>query len=835
MDAENSPANLGGVIVRSRTRYKRNRPTHYAESTQTLPKIQQEQLRSGTRGAFGQNCGHESQGLNSSHAVPCIKGSPLAVSRGSTEDENQFSTVRKKPTIIPTPLTDHHPRKSTVHAPKEDQSTQPDLQRRYILSGPRTEQAATKNNHKRNHTARQDEELSDHIINKKLSLEFKASQEHQGRSIRQHLGFRDGGVEEPYGRSFMQPVQSPSIQPKRLQIKGQVCAKPVQTDDHPAGSNVSMLQKRSLTHKQKRPKAREDLKRTISAPMVVQPTESSIKPAFDAPVSAVNAGERKIWVQINDSVLSIPVMPSTTPLDVIHEASIQLSTPVDANGSILLESFKQLGLERPLRQYEHVRDVMNSWDSDSQNTLNIVPSSSGGIDDNLDLESAPQSQPGDTSVHIYHSNAPRTWDKRWITLRSDGQVVMTKRDGKETSNICHISDFDIYSPTIRQIAKKIKPPKKYCFAVKSQQKSAMFLNTENFVHFFAFCDRELAMVWYKAVQEWRSWYLVNVMGKGRKDTTVSGGPQRALDDFQSPKKTSKGKLFRDRESQPILTPTKYQSMSQPANVNRLPIRSHGPPPMSFPQKLTKDASGGVAIARNNAHHRPSIIQHQSVAQKQDPFAAHSLLGRTYTQRQNAVARESGGDSQDPGHVAHRLGNDSHGGGDGLRRSPSQRPKTKPLLDLTPKYQEPPQHQKKGRGFLPAHIPAGGLVEAATSPESLMNDPSKASEAELLRSRTEPNQYPPIRQTNGAPESPGSASSGRLLSSPQRHGQDSSKVGHGNKTGNRLAREPLLDTTTDAPWMKGSLLDRVNSGDSAPGHAIDRAKRHEINAPVGEGF
>ena len=835
MDAEDPPANLSGVIARSRSRYKGNRPNQVVTSTQTPPKVRPEQLYDHGPHASGPNHGHEPWRYNAKSGVSNARDIQPAVSRGVAEDEYNFSSVpstRKYSTGSSRALSDRGPQETAVEAPTQDQTKKHEIQRTQVFRSSKAGHEANEDETKQQRIEQRGGGLKEYVVTRKLSSEFTAPQEHHGKLPYEHLRLKGGEIGERNGRSGTQPVLSPPMPLERFQLREQVPARPAQAGNYPAPSKTSTLQKRSLTHKQKGSTVREELKRTISAPMPVEPAEISIKPAFDAPVSAVNAGERRVRVHFNESVLSIPVMPSTTPLDIIREASTQLSISIDAKANVLLESFKQLGLERSLRRYEHVRDVMNSWDNDSQNTLNIVPSPTGGTDDNLDLKSVLQSQPGDTSVHIYHSNAPGAWDKRWITLRSDGQVVMMKRDGKETSNICHVSDFDIYIPTKRQMAKKIKPPKKYCFAVKSQQKSAMFLTTENFVHFFAAGDRELAMVWYKAVQEWRSWYLVNVMGEGQKDTATSGRLQKPPNDHQSPANHQKSSPSFDHESQQIGAPTQAQLISHPSPINCLHVHSHGPPPISFPKKLTKDATGAVATTRNNSHHRPSIIQHQPLVQaEQGPFAAQSLLGRTYTQRHNAVARESREKAKDYGFPGHHIGNDRGNRGDGLQRRSSQRPKQKPLLDLTPKYQEPPQHRKRGHGFLPEHIPAGGLVEAAMNIEPIVNDPLQAVGADLQRSRTGRSQHPIVRQASASPEKPRLAFTGSSLLSQQK--QD--PIGDGVKTEDRTARKPLLDATTGGPWAKGSLLDRVNSGDSALSHVIDRAKRHEVDSPVGEGL
>lgn len=264
-----------------------------------------------------------------------------------------------------------------------------------------------------------------------------------------------------------------------------------------------------------RPNNKADLKRMISNPIIMASGGETTVPSFDAPLSAVNAGERRVIVKYKESLMSLPVTPSTTPEDIIYAAALEKPNLIDVHYSVLLESFNKVGLERPLRKYEHIRDVLNSWDNDSQNSLVIVPSPTGGMNDDLDVKNVSRKQPAETSVYLYHSQKPGHWEKRLVTLRSDGQMVL-KKNGKDTVNICHLTDFDIYVPTSRQKSRKIKPPKKVCFAVKSQQKSSMFISTANFVHFFSTNDKATAASWYKAVQGWRSWYLVTKMGEGRE-------------------------------------------------------------------------------------------------------------------------------------------------------------------------------------------------------------------------------------------------------------------------------------------------------------------------------
>ena len=162
-----------------------------------------------------------------------------------------------------------------------------------------------------------------------------------------------------------------------------------------------------------------------------------------------------------------------------------MTEKIDINADILVENFTKVSVQRPLRMYEHVRDVMNSWDNDTQNDLEIVNAAYQGHDLAALLSSkVPNDKPEGMGCFIYYSSKPGKWNKKYIALRSDGQLVMSKNElGKDLENLCHMSDFDIYRPTERK-QKKIKPPKSICYAVKSQQKSNIFSDESRYVHFF---------------------------------------------------------------------------------------------------------------------------------------------------------------------------------------------------------------------------------------------------------------------------------------------------------------------------------------------------------------
>ena len=622
--------------------------------------------------------------------------------------------------------------------------------------------------------------------------------------------------------------------------------------------------------------SRTNDKRQSSQGMTTASGSRSAAPNFDAPVSAVNTGQRNVTVKSGRSTISIPITPTTTTTDVLDFAGNLLSGAISSKTSVLLESYKELGLERPLRKYEHIRDVLNSWDNDLQNVLLVEPSPTEGSDEDLDIRSITRGQPAETSVLIHHSQKPGKWDKRWVTLRSDGQVLISKSNNAESVNICHMSDFDIYIPTSRQL-KKIKSPKKICFAVKSQQKTSMFLSTANFVHFFSTKDKETARAWYKAVQEWRSWYLVRVMGEGQKQSQHtdfvlpehlrSGIP---LEVRPQSKSSAESHSYRNTTLSSSIPPgatghvgksqhtTHLAGVLQPGGPAKLEssrsfersLGKGGPDKVSFARKLTKNAPAGLqTIGKSNPTIIRGIVHDIPVM---ETFDANGLLGKTYEQRHEAQHKgEADGNQISRPVRAHTVRNSpsykatssthatkyrpENGGSqypgqeeriDILKRISTKRQTAKPLIDLTPKYQEPPQHSRKGKGLVPDILPPGGLIDIATTPEiAIMLPPTTTfrrpdhpdvqpiQRTKTLRGTT----TKPSRLTDHKARFKAEADeviNGGLLSKSSK-GQGESSHGKGVATGDRHANGPLLDISRPSEYIPGSLLaevERRHSGD-----------------------
>lgn len=458
--------------------------------------------------------------------------------------------------------------------------------------------------------------------------------------------------------------------------------------------------------------------------------------------------EQRVLVRCKQSSINLPITPETTPVELIYSSANIMSHHLVPSTAVLLESYTQLGLERRVRRYEHIRDIMNSWDRDTQNALLITNPDSSDFDQDLEASSVPTEAPGDVTVPLYYSQKPGKWSKRYVTLLSSGQMFASKKvaatmSNKDTLPICHLSDFDIYTPTPQHTRRDLKPPKKHCYAVKSQQKTTMFLSTVNFVHFFSSDDITIAEKFHNAVQRWRSWYLVNKMGEGKKEKL---GKKTIEVSEKLGRSGARGghKIMMSVDESPYTIGT----FSSLMNMDRFAAKPEAPKadeydsedenkPRQIPSHLRKNVSVPPSPRENKRG--PPPVAYKIPPEAENEFSSSGLLGRTYSHRlklqkeRDDAIQESGpfiegglikGPSSGSGPQrapSVKRPTTSAGNGDGaLHRGLSTRAgPPKPLLDFTASFKEAPQWDKsrKGRGVAPPG-PGVHLVDIATTPEVL---------------------------------------------------------------------------------------------------------------------
>ncbi|KAK8142080.1 hypothetical protein G3M48_009361 [Beauveria asiatica] len=233
-------------------------------------------------------------------------------------------------------------------------------------------------------------------------------------------------------------------------------------------------------------------------------------------IHASHNPERRVAVRCQSSTINLPVSSETNAVDILLMASTMMRHHINPASSVVVESYLMLGLERRLRRYERICDVMNTWDKDHENSLLILGCPASMSDRDLDIDAVPDSKeaPPGFTLQLYQSSRPGKWNKRWVTLLENGQMYSAKTadalpGDAACSQLCHMTDFDIYSPKEAEIRQSVKPPKKFCYAIKSQQKSTRFLDEANFVYYFSTDNEEAATQFYEMVHRWRSWLLVS--------------------------------------------------------------------------------------------------------------------------------------------------------------------------------------------------------------------------------------------------------------------------------------------------------------------------------------
>ena len=363
---------------------------------------------------------------------------------------------------------------------------------------------------------------------------------------------------------------------------------------------------------------------------------------------------QRVTVRCQSSTINLPVDTTTSPVDIVFSAANLTSHQINADNSIVIECYDFLGIERRLRRYESVRDVMNSWDRDQQNSLLVISHDTPQKDGDLDLKSVPRTQepPKGFTLQIYYSSRPGRWNCRFVTLSENGQIFAAKKaDGKASDKdsvaLCHLSDFDIYTPKESEMRRRLRPPKKFCYAIKSQQKTNVFPNGENYIHFFSTDDENEANRFYDLVHGWRSWYLVNKKSDLAKKSAASKQSMGTIPTHTKTVVQSGHHRLKVSVDETPYTIGAFQPLVDMSRFDK-PIEEFGKDFIISSPKLVqkKDSPKQDSAKQDGSKQMP--IKKSKVLTKENPqpasapqtaqgdanFAAGSLLGDAYENRKN---------------------------------------------------------------------------------------------------------------------------------------------------------------------------------------------------------
>ncbi|TKY89720.1 hypothetical protein EX895_001505 [Sporisorium graminicola] len=200
------------------------------------------------------------------------------------------------------------------------------------------------------------------------------------------------------------------------------------------------------------------------------------------------------------TVVEVPV--SARARDLALEVVERERLPMDDSkgGWVVFDCSAQLGIERPLREYEMITDVVNVRAHPRTDYFLIKRTE---LSPYLSIRSVPSSSPA-LAGWVYVQDRKKKWNKRWLELRDHGLYHAKNEKGKDETTICQISTFDVYLVD----SSAIKMPKANGFALRSQDPITMFEKPEqDYMHYFCLTDPAAHRDWVRAILNARTYIL----------------------------------------------------------------------------------------------------------------------------------------------------------------------------------------------------------------------------------------------------------------------------------------------------------------------------------------
>ncbi|KAF8583125.1 hypothetical protein K439DRAFT_1349568 [Ramaria rubella] len=157
----------------------------------------------------------------------------------------------------------------------------------------------------------------------------------------------------------------------------------------------------------------------------------------------------------------------------------------------------EIGKQRPLRDYELPIEVYASWNSDKPGRFLIKKTN---LAFKLSREAMPKSSPI-LSGYVQWESKHGKWNKRWMELREHSLWLSKRDNGKDSTFLCSLSNFDCY-----YVQRTSKSSKAFSFAVKSTDNPTLFENQADYMHVFE-CDRSQGQQWIECIMLARSYVL----------------------------------------------------------------------------------------------------------------------------------------------------------------------------------------------------------------------------------------------------------------------------------------------------------------------------------------
>ncbi|KAI8904590.1 ubiquitin-related domain-containing protein, partial [Powellomyces hirtus] len=201
----------------------------------------------------------------------------------------------------------------------------------------------------------------------------------------------------------------------------------------------------------------------------------------------------RIYIEDAKSFKTLLLTSLMSADQIIHEVVTKFRQEESPNWT-LFELCNDLSVERPLRDWEIVTDVISAWESGT--SVNAIVMKKYGYRDTVSANSIAGKYPR-VQGWMYMETKPGKWQRRFFVLREANlyHYKDAKQSGAE-SLFCGFSNFDVYTLSQR----RRKTPTQFAFALRSTDSISMFENKQDYVRFLCVEKEERLFDWVLAIR-----------------------------------------------------------------------------------------------------------------------------------------------------------------------------------------------------------------------------------------------------------------------------------------------------------------------------------------------
>ncbi|KAF9100017.1 hypothetical protein BGX23_007471 [Mortierella sp. AD031] len=269
----------------------------------------------------------------------------------------------------------------------------------------------------------------------------------------------------------------------------------------------------------------------------MSPTGATAKPAILAEQRLVAT---RIYIQTEVDFKSVNLAPNSTALDALQMLQERGCFGQPGDGRYhdrwtIFEYSKEFLIERPLRDFEVILDVMNTWEADKDNKMicKSFPARNELTAQEVVRLVGPAGQESFVRPHgwVHLEMKKGKWAKRYLHINDT--AVYHSKDAKFNgeSMLCLLRNFDVYAV---QVPRK-KAPTKFGFALKSSDKIHLFETPEDdYIHYICTDSGESLREWLAGLRAAKGMFMYHanpeVIREGQKHAIelLSSGTQDGL-------------------------------------------------------------------------------------------------------------------------------------------------------------------------------------------------------------------------------------------------------------------------------------------------------------------